>query len=201
MTGKGRAAWPLIWLLWACAPALSPLPTNTAGVAGQKPDDAATLYASIRKVLRELNGEPSAERREDLAVEAVKLGQRCDQAAPGNALCDYGLALALGAQARERPATARDGLPIMAERLQKAAASDPALDHAGPERVLGLVLVREPGYAPNWLAVAEAADVMGDARARREAAQTAVALAKKAESAGEPDAATWQRDAQQLLGK
>jgi hypothetical protein len=209
--------------LWSgCASALPPAPTQ---VPGQKPDDPDKLYADIRKILREMKSEKSADHRESMATQAVKLGQRCDQADPGNPLCDYGLALALGAQARERPSTAHDGLPIMAERLEKAAATDPELDHAGPERVLGLLLsrapgwpngpgdpasglenarraaTRDPGYAPNWLAVAEAADVTGDAKARHEAAENAVALADKAAHQGDPDAADWRRDAQQFLDK
>ena len=220
-TYHGAAA--LVLALWAgCASALPPEPPR---VSAQQPDDADKLYADIRKVLRELKSEKSAQRREALAVEAVKLGQRCDRASPGNPLCDYGLALALGAQARERPATAHDGLPLMAKRLEKAAANDPELDHAGPERVLGLLqarapgwptgpgdpesalenarkaTTRDPGYAPNWLALAEAADVAGDAKARREAAQNAVSLADKAARQGEPDAASWHHDAQRFLEK
>jgi hypothetical protein len=212
-------------LLSACASALQPLPPRAASDSQEPPEDAASIYARLRKLLRDLNADPSAGRREAMSVEAVTLGQRCDQSAPGSAMCDYGLALALGAQARERPSTAHDGLPLMVERLQRAAAHEPALDHAGPERVLGLVLVRAPGwptgpgdpetglataqkaaardpaYAPNWLAVAEAADAMGDAEARHAAAQTATELAAQAAQAGDPDAASWQRDADKLLNK
>jgi hypothetical protein len=209
----------------ACASALKPLPPPVASVENQPPEDANSLYEKLRKLLREISAEPAAGRREQLSGEAVKLGQRCDQAAPGSALCDYGLALALGVQARERPATAHDGLALMVERLQRAAAKDPGLDHSGPERVLGLVLVRAPGwptgpgdpetgletarkaaarapdYAPNWLAVAEAADAMSDADARHEAAEKADLLAQAAVRAGEPESEGWLSDAKKLLNK
>lgn len=216
-----RTTWPLACsLLAGCASALHPVSTKAVAAGSQQ--GAESLYASIRKLLRDINTEPSASRREAMAVEAVTQGQLCENAFPGSAFCDYGLALALGVQAREKPSTAHDGLPIMAEHLQRAAASDPALDHAGPERVLGLLLVRapgwpagpgdpetgleiarkaaarEPGYAPNWLAVAEAANATGDSKTRREAAQTAADLAEKARKAGEPDAQIWLRDAKEL---
>jgi hypothetical protein len=212
-------------LLAGCRSALQPLHTSAVPEAGQAADDAPSLYASLRKRLREIKTEPSAERRDAMSSEAVGLGQRCDQVAPEDPLCDYGLALALGVQAKERPATAHDGLALMVERLQRAAARDPALDHAGPERVLGLLLVhapgwptgpgdpetglafarkaaaRDPGYAPNWLAVAEAADALGDTDARKAAAQSARGLSEQAARAGEPDASAWQRDAEKLLAK
>jgi hypothetical protein len=216
-----RAMGSLFWLS-GCASALHPIASN---VSGSKPADPAVLYADLRTLLREINAEPAADRRELLSVQAVELAQRCDQEAPGNPLCDYGLGLALGVQAREKTATAHDGLALMAKHLERAAAGDPSLDHAGPERVLGLLLVRAPGwptgpgdpeaglqtaqkaaqrapdYAPNWLAVAEAADATGDAEARKQAALAASRLADAAKAAGEPDAADWQKDAQKWLSK
>jgi hypothetical protein len=223
-----RATLPAICALAiGCASALKPLDAQVAGPSapGAAPQDPASFLASIRALLRQIDAEQSSGKRETLASQAVVLGQRCDQQARGDPHCDYGLALALGVQARERPATAHDGLPLMAERLQRAAARDPGLDHSGPERVLGFLLVRapgwptgpgdpesglevarkaaarDPGYAPNWLAVAEASDVTGDAAARLEAAQKALALADQAAQSGEPDAAAWQRDAKKLLAK
>ena len=77
---------------------------------------------------------------------AVDAGQRCQQVAPATPACDYALALALGVQAREHPSTANKGLPLMVELLQRATASDPRQDHAGPPRVLALVLLRAPGW-------------------------------------------------------
>lgn len=181
------------------------------------------LYRQIRGVLRELAAEPSAKKRAALAREAVELGRRCDRRAPGDPRCDYGLALALGVQAREAPSTAFDSLPVIVELLQRAAAADPFLDHAGPERVLALLLVRAPGwpagpgdpetgletarratervpgYAPNWLVLAEAAGAMGEIDERRRAAEKARTLADEAAGAGEEDAAGWKREAEVLL--
>lgn len=222
MKRRHAALFSLCALWTACAPALSPAPNVPSEELPQTP---AALYAEIRALLRQADEEPEGKHREELAVQAVRLGQQCDQIAAGNALCDYGLALALGVQARERPSTAHDGLAIMEKRLQRAAATDPALDHAGPERVLGLLLVRAPGwptgpgdpeaglasarkaaarnpdYAPNWLAVAEAADVLDDANTREHAARTALALAQRAAQTGEPKAADWERDANKLFTK
>ncbi len=212
-------------VLAGCASALQPLPATKGAGAGQRAEDADMLYAALRKLLREIEAEPSAKAREAMATDAVRLGQRCELAAPDRAQCDYGLGLALGVQARELPSTARDGLSLMVQHLQRAATLQPGLDHAGPERVLGLVLVRapawptgpgdaekgleitrkaavrEPEYAPNWLAVAEAADATGHSKARKEAARTAAELADKAAQAGAPDAKAWQRAAKEMLSK
>jgi hypothetical protein len=221
MNGRLRAALGLACTLSAgCASALH----NVEAGERVPGEDAESLYAELRKVLHEIQEAPSPSRRETMAVEAVKLGQRCEQLAPTDARCEYGLALALGVQAREKPATANDALPLMVTRLERAAKSSPALDHAGPERVLGLVLVRSPGwpagpgdpasglevarraaerdpaYAPNWLAVAEAADAVGDSRSRTEAANRAATLAEQAGQAGEPAAETWLDQARSLQG-
>lgn len=208
--------------LSACASALKPLDSSGLN-AERSSQDPANIYADIRAILRDIQNQPSAERRETMSGEAVRLGQRCEQIAPKHPLCDYGLALALGVQARERPSTAHDGLKLMEEHLQRAASNDPDLDHAGPDRVLGLMLVhapgwptgpgdpeagleaarraikREPTYAPNWLAVAEAAQATGDAEIRRQSAKRAAELAKVASRAEEPEADDWERDAQKLL--
>ena len=211
-----------------CASALKPLDAQAvtaAQGASAEPQDPEALLSRIRKLLREVEAEGSAERRKQLVVEAVQLGQICDSKAPADPRCDYGLALALGAQARERPKTAHDGLPRMVERLERAAKSDPALDHGGPTRVLSLVLVRAPGwptgpgdpetgleeaqkavklddaYAPNWLALAEAADATGDEETRKKAAEKAASLAEGARAAGEPDAEKWLKDALALRDK
>ncbi len=60
--------------------------------------------------------------------------------------CDYRLALALGQQARERPATAADALPRITALLAQVVAAAPELDEAGGQRVLALVLLRAPGW-------------------------------------------------------
>jgi hypothetical protein len=124
-----------------CATALRPLGP------GQGPaPDARALAAEVHALARRIEREPEARGRAALAEEAVTAGQRCQQAAPDTPPCDYALAIALGLQARERPATVSEGLARMAALLRRAAAADPALDRAGPERVLALLLLRAPGW-------------------------------------------------------
>jgi hypothetical protein len=206
-----------------CASALKPLPPSSAQQTKHETPDA--LYDELRKIVRAIDSEKNADLRLSMSAKAVELGQRCERIAPKDARCNYGLALALGVQARERPATARDGLTKMAERLERAARIDPKLDHAGPERVLAILLARspgwptgpgdpdeglasarraielDPGYAPNWLAVAEGAAATGDSALRRQAAQKAVVLAESAQQNGEPDAATWLDQAHGILSE
>lgn len=201
----------------ACAPALRPPPAE-GEPAADPGRDAALVHALARRVERE----PSAARRTDLSRQAVEAGQRCERAAPGSPPCEYALAIALGLQAREVPSTVRDGLAQMAERLRRAAAAAPALDHAGPDRVLALLLLRAPGWplgpgdpeeglaaaqraaalapdhAPNLLALAEALRANDQAGAGRVAAERARALAEAAARAGDPDAPGWVVQAQAL---
>lgn len=181
------------------------------------------LYGAVRAAVWLAQRERSAEERARRAAEAVELGQRCGRRAPDDARCDYGLALALGVQARERSATVREGLRLMVERLRRAAASDPALDEAGPERVLALVLLRAPGwpvgpgdpqegldaarraaarapqFPPNALALAEGLAANGDADGARAEARRALALAEARHAAGDPDAREWLDEARRLL--
>jgi hypothetical protein len=107
--------------------------------------------------------------RKELATEGVQIGQWCRRLHPSNPECTYRLALAVGQQARERTATATDGLDVMVELLEEVIDEAPDLDFAGGQRVLALVLVRAPGWPtgpgdPEWaLEVArEAADAFPD---------------------------------------
>ncbi|HXX32116.1 MAG TPA: hypothetical protein VEJ89_15550 [Myxococcaceae bacterium] len=215
-----RAAFALVVGAAACAPALRPLPPPPPGAA---PEDSATLAARSRAASGKTQHEPSKDARSALVQEAMEAGQRCEEAAPASAPCDYALALALGVQAREHPTTAAKGLPAMVDLLQRANKSDPQQDHAGPARVLALVLVRAPGwplgpgdpeaglkaaqqaarlfpaYAPNQLALSEALLVAGDRTGSEAAARRGLEAARAAAAAGdEPDAGDWVRDAEAL---
>jgi hypothetical protein len=205
--------------LAGCAPALPRVAT-----APPPASEAAALAARVHALAREIEREPSASRRDALAEEAVLAGQRCEQAADGTAPCDYALGIALGMQARERPSTLRAGLARMAALLRRAATSEPALDRAGPDRVLSLLLLRAPGwplgpgdpeealaaarravaldpaYAPNVLALSEGLTATGDADGGREAAARALRLAEEAAAAGVAEADGWIRDARKLAG-
>ena len=90
--------------------------------------------------------EDEAERRGATATSAVQAAQLCRAAAPDDPACTYRLAVAVGVQARERRATALDALPTMVDLLEEAIAVMPEMDHAGPHRVLALVLLRAPGW-------------------------------------------------------
>lgn len=167
--------------------------------------------------------EADAARREALAVEDVQLCQWCDRLAPTDPECDYRLAIAIGQQARERPATALDALPRMVRLLRDVAAAAPPLDFAGPHRVLALVLLRAPGwpsgpgdseeglaearravtlapdYPPNQLALAEALAANGQHGAARAAWEVALRLATTGGASSDPDALDWAFEARRAL--
>jgi tetratricopeptide (TPR) repeat protein len=160
--------------------------------------------------------------RTDLAVTAVQAGQWCLRRAPQSAPCKFWLAVALGLQARDRPATVEDGLKRMAQLLREAGKEAPLLDEAGPARVLALLLVRAPGwpigpgdveealvlarkavelrpdYPPNQLALGEALLKNDDPVKARDALRRAVDLAGKPPFASDPDAPNWIADARAL---
>ena len=189
------------------------------------PAAAEPLLGAIQVRIRRIDLEPDAAARGALAASAVDTGQRCEARAPGSAICDYALAIALGVQARERHATAARGLPLMVERLRRAAARDPSVDQGGPERVLALVLVRAPAWpiGPgdpegaldaaraaaarypdhplNRLALAETLAATGEAAAATVEAERALALARARAEVGDPDADGWVREAELLLGR
>ncbi len=163
-----------------------------------------------------------AAERLTLATSAVEAGQWCGRRAPASPVCDYWLAVALGLQARERPATAKEGLKIMVAALRRAAAADPRQDQAGPHRVLALVLLRAPGWPlgpgnpeaalpearaaaelapdhpPNQSALGEALIANDRKEEGRAALERALGLARKRATSGDPDAPDWIREAERL---
>jgi tetratricopeptide (TPR) repeat protein len=180
---------------------------------------AGAIRAKAFRLGREKNGGE----RQRLAQGAVEVGQLCQQHAPAAPVCDYWLAAALGLQARERSATAKDGLPRMVDLLRRAARADPAIDHGGPHRLLATVLLRAPGwplgpgdpdgalpeaqaavrtepeFAPNQLVLGEALRYKGDAAGARSAYSKALRLATDAAGRGDPDASGWVDDAKAAL--
>ena len=212
-----RAAIGLAALALACAPALRKQAPEASAAR-----DPELLYRAIQSRIHRIDREPGVDRAA-LASAAVEDGQECLARAPESALCHYGLALALGVQARERRVTARDGLRKMVEQLRDAARRDPALDQAGPDRVLAMVLTRAPAWpagpgdpeeavqaarravqlapdhAPNQLALAEALLAAGNALEARGAARNAVDLARA--RSGDPEAAGWVKQGEALLAR
>jgi hypothetical protein len=166
--------------------------TDDHGVAG--------LLGAMHALSFRIEYEPGVAKAQ-LATEQVQLGQWCKQRAPKSPECDYRLAIALGQEAREKISIGRDALKHMVELLHRAIAQDPQLDHAGPHRVLALVLVRAPGWpagpgdtdeglaeakkavqlapesAANHLVLAEGLLANGDEGHARAAYQLAAALA------------------------
>jgi hypothetical protein len=161
--------------------------------------------------------------RTDLAVSAVQVGQWCLRRSPTSGPCKFWLAVALGMQARDRPTTVEDGLKRMAQLLREVAKEDPLYDEAGAERVLGLLLVRAPGwpvgpgdseealvhvrkavelrpdYPPNQIALGEVL-LRNDEKAKGVAAlRKGIELAGEPAWTSDPDAAGWLADARRLL--
>jgi hypothetical protein len=168
--------------------------------------------------------EEDAGERGPLVAVGVQAAQLCAERTPQAAACDYALAIALGQQARERHATGRDGLAKMVAALQRAIASEPGLDGAGPHRVLALVYLRAPGWplgpgdaeaglrearaavtlAPehpgNELALAEALRRNGHPDEARAALLRARDLALARRDVGDPEAPEWLDEAARGLG-
>jgi hypothetical protein len=186
------------------------------------PSRADALLGAINASAWLAEHEPEARARTTAIDQAIEASRRCGERAPDAPVCDYGLALALGLQARERPSTAVEALKLMVTKLRRAEKADPRLDRAGPSRVLALVLAKAPGWplgpgdpdaavgeakraaslfpdhAPNQLALAEALIATGSADDGHAAAERGLALARVSAAAGEPDAADWIREGQRL---
>jgi hypothetical protein len=189
------------------------------GAAEEARDPAVPLVGAVRANVWLSDHEAVGTTREESAVRAVQAAQWCGRARPGDPVCDYWLAVALGVQARERHSTGLDALPRIVELLESAVAEAPELDEAGPHRVLALVLLRAPGwprgpgdpdlglehareavrlrpdYAPNLLALAEALEKTDQPAESLEVYRRAAAMAEQAVRAGVAGAGEWLDDA------
>lgn len=191
--------------------------------AAVEPSRTETLIAASRTRVWLAGHEPGAAEREQAAIAAVQIAQLCVLRAPRHPACSYGLALALGVQARERRSTAMNALPKIVDLLEQVAESEPALDHGGPHRVLALVLARapawpsgpgdpergleqasralaiDPDYPPNQLCMAELLAVDGDERGSRDHYARAARLARGLLQSGEIEAREWLEEAERGL--
>src|SRR5207253_2751694 len=129
------------------------------------PRNPGSFAGAIRAKAFRIGREKDGAERTRLAESAVITGQLCQENAPKAPACDYWLAAALGLQARERSATGHDALPRMVDLLRRAIRTDPAIDQAGPHRLLAIVLLRAPGW-PMGPGDAEAALPEAQAAAR-----------------------------------
>ncbi len=190
----------------------------------QPPGLPTSIEQRVQAIIQDARGsehDADATARGALAEDARRQAEACLAMEPQAAACLYGHALALGLEARARPAHAGELLKRMLADLKAADAADPAYDEAGPARVRALVLTRAPGwplgpgdpaagvvaarravslrpqYPPNLLALAEALAKSADAPAARAAYEQArdQALARP-ESA---DRDEWLREANRGL--
>ncbi|HXN56913.1 MAG TPA: hypothetical protein VN874_11645, partial [Myxococcales bacterium] len=187
------------------------------------PRNAAAFAGAIRAKAFRLGREKDSGERTRLAESAVIVGQLCEENAPAAPACDYWLAAALGLQARERTATAKDGLARMTDLLRRALRTDPSIDHAGPHRLLATVLLRAPSwplgpgdpeaalpeaqaavlaapdYPPNQLALGDALRKNGRSAEARTAYARALRIASDEAGRSDPDASGWVDDARAAL--
>ena len=187
------------------------------------PRNAAGFAGAIRAKAFRLGREKDSGERTRLAESAVIVGQLCEENAPAAPPCDYWLAAALGLQARERTATAKDGLSRMTDLLRRVLRTDPSIDHAGPHRLLAIVLLRAPSWPlgpgdpeaalpeaqaavraapahpPNQLALGQALRKNGRSAEAHTAYSRALQLASDAAARGDPEAAGWVDEASAAL--
>jgi tetratricopeptide (TPR) repeat protein len=187
------------------------------------PEGVEGLYGAMLARVWRVEHTQDASARDALAGSAVDAGRQCLERAPDHVACHFGLAQALGVQARERLATALVLVREMVAHLRRAAELDPRFEQGGPARVLSVVLVRAPGwpvgpgdaeqgleearkavalspeYPPNLLALSDALLANDEVAESRTWAERALALARDAQARGEPDAPSWVRQAEQLL--
>jgi tetratricopeptide (TPR) repeat protein len=188
------------------------------------PDRTEGWVGAARASVWLANHETDPERRLQVSEAAVQASQWCAQVEPESPVCTYWLGAALGVQARERRSTALDALPRIVEAFQRAAAMDPALEEAGPDRALALLYARapgwptgpgdpdlaveharkaadlRPGHPPNQLALGEALAGTGDMDESRAAYRRALEAARKRAAGGDPDGPEWVREAEGALG-
>lgn len=191
--------------------------------AGSLDDPTAALLTLVEVLVWQVEHEPDPNSREDLATGAVHAGQWCLDASPERPACRYRLAIAVGVQARERPGTGGDAMPLMIELLEAARAAGPELDHGGPDRVLALLYLRAPGwptgpgdpdlgyehalaaagidpdFPPNQLVLGEALAAVDREEEAAEAYRAALVLAEALQESGGRDAREWRREAESAL--
>lgn len=188
-----------------------------ACAAEPRRDDAIIAAVRLRVWLAERETDPAG--REQAAASAVEIVQWCGRGGAPTPVCSYWLGAALGVQARERRSTGISALPRIEAAFKAAAAGDPTLEEAGPDRALALLYLRAPGWPtgpgdpelgleharkavalrpdhpPNLLALAEALAANGEAGAAGEQYLRALDRATAAEREGEPDAGEWVSEA------
>ncbi|MBZ5638728.1 MAG: TRAP transporter TatT component family protein [Acidobacteriia bacterium] len=194
-------------------------------VAAADRTSVAGVLGAVKARVWLADHEPDPAARNESAGSAVEAAQWCGRIAPDDPACSYWLGVALGVQARERPATALSALPKMVQAFERAAQAAPGLDHGGPDRALALLHLRAPGwptgpgdsekgleharraveieggYPANRLAFAEALRANGLESEARQAYEEAVLAARRSAESGDPDAPDWISEAEDALGR
>jgi hypothetical protein len=188
--------------------------------AAADPAHERALLLAVETLVWLADHETGAETRAAAATRAVQAAQWCGRGSPPSPACSFWLGAALGVQARERPTTGAAALPAIEAAFKAAAAGDPAIEHAGPDRALALFYLRAPGWPvgpgdpdrglqharratilfpehpPNLLALAEALKATGDPDGAGVEARAALDRARAAAAGGAPDAPEWVREAE-----
>jgi tetratricopeptide (TPR) repeat protein len=205
------------------APAVRDAASLALGAAAADPSDDAIVLAT-RALVWLADHEAESVEREHAATRAVQAAQWCGAGRPASAPCSFWLGAALGVQARERPTTGVSALPAIAAAFEAAAAADAAYGRGAPDQALALFYLRAPGWPlgpgdpergleharramaiapehpPNLLALGEALAANGDPAGARARFEAALARARDAGAAGDPDAPEWIHDAEMALG-
>jgi hypothetical protein len=192
-------------------------------VAGSLDDPIPAVLALAEILVWLVEHETDPDTREDFATRAVHAGQWCRSIDPGEPACSYRLAIAVGVQARERPGTGVDAMPVMIELLEAARGAEPGLDHGGPDRVLALLYLRapgwptgpgdpdlgyeyavaavriDPGYPHNYLVMGEALEKVERKNEAVEAYKTACELTEEQQEYRGRDAREWLEQAEAAL--
>ena len=181
------------------------------------------IVGAVRAGIWQIDDTDDADERRALAARPGQTAQWCERRLPGDPRCDYWLALAVGVRAREARSTGTDALSVMVERLERAIARRPELEHAGPHRALALVYLRAPSwpagpgdpdrgliharravalapdFPPNQLCLAEALRKTERPEAALDAYRQAERMAHEWLESGEFDARTWIEEARRFL--
>ncbi|HTY51546.1 MAG TPA: hypothetical protein VMB48_17805 [Steroidobacteraceae bacterium] len=185
------------------------------------PQSPAQLLQQVQDLSTRIQAEKDAAARYRLIGQALYWTASCDTRWPGDGTCPYATGLIQGLTARENPARAVPILRNMLANLARAQSLAPAIDHAGPERLTAIVLLRAPGwplgpgdpdaalaaaqravaldagYPPNLITLGQAQAATGDAAAAHRTFGQALEAAQAA--AAGPDRDGWIRDARQGL--
>jgi hypothetical protein len=145
MNATMRVAAVLAALALAACATMRPAPPPAAGAtAGAMA--APALLAAVQSDADRIDRSQDAAERKQLLAAATASAQQCLAQFPESGACQYAQAQVQGLTARAKPLEAPSLLKDMLASLTKAAAQDPALDHAGPARLSAIVLLRAPPW-------------------------------------------------------